>query len=122
MGLVFEVDAADVDESVFAHETAAAYVERLALAKSLTIAERCDDATVVLAADTCVVLDGAILGKPATAADAFAMLQSLSGRDHVVLTGVSLRYRDRCAAFDQIVERELNLPFCFRIHRRRRLI
>lgn len=64
-------------------------MRRIAAAKARAVAEQCTDEP-VLAADTAVVVDGRILGKPADAADAKQMLRLLSGRSHQVLTGVTL--------------------------------
>ena len=83
-----EVMPAHVDESVRDGETPEIYVERLAREKATAIAAR-RPAALVLAADTAVVLDGTILGKPLDRNDAFAMLTRLSGRTHQVLTGVA---------------------------------
>lgn len=83
---------ASIDENPLPAEPAAAYVERLAREKAraglLALGGR-DDA-VVLGADTAVVLDGRILGKPADLNESRAMLQALSGRSHQVLTAVAL--------------------------------
>ena len=83
---------ASIDETPLPDEPPAAYVERLARDKAraglLALGER-DDA-VVLGADTAVVLDGRILGKPADLNESRAMLQALSGRSHQVLTAVAL--------------------------------
>ena len=90
-GLQFIVDPADIDETALLNEPAAAYVQRLAIEKAQAVANRRtlapDD--VVLAADTCVVLDGLLLGKPASREDAIRMLTLLSGRTHTVMTGVA---------------------------------
>jgi septum formation protein len=85
-----------VDEAVLPHETPSAYVTRLAAAKAVAGWERSRDAhqVPVLAADTAVVLDGQILGKPADGQDAEGMLRQLSGRTHEVLTAVALRTTD----------------------------
>src|ERR1017187_1442406 len=88
-GIPFTVRVADVDESVLAGESPADYVRRLAAAKAFAI-ESADGET-VLGADTTVVIDGEILGKPADAADARHILARLSGRRHEVLTGICLR-------------------------------
>ena len=88
-GISFEVLAADIDETPHANEAPAAYVERLAREKAAAIARRWPDA-VVVAADTAVVLDGQVLGKPVDAADAARMLRDLGGRAHDVLTGVAV--------------------------------
>lgn len=88
LGVAFEVRAADIDETVRPGERASAYVERLAREKSVARGE----GQVVLAADTSVVLDEAILGKPGTDARLGAqMLRSLSGRAHQVMTGLAVR-------------------------------
>jgi septum formation protein len=87
LGLTFTVRAADVDETPIPGEAPAACVRRLALAKA---AARIDKGELVLAADTIVVLDGRLLGKPRDAADARRMLASIAGREHTVLTGMTL--------------------------------
>lgn len=120
-GFVFEICAADVDESRKAGEAPADYVRRLAEEKARTVARKVDgggtsstspagssvpgemggrqmpagtpavlENTIVIGADTVVVLDGEILGKPAGDAEAGAMLKRLSGRSHEVHTGMAL--------------------------------
>lgn len=89
-GVSFTVSPADVDESVHPGEAPAAYALRVAVEK----ARRGDAAAAVLAADTVVDLDGAVLGKPADAAEAAATLRRLSGRVHRVHTAVVLRIGD----------------------------
>jgi septum formation protein len=87
LGLVCEVAAADVDESWPAGEDPAAYVVRLARAK----ARACHQPTAVtVGADTAVVLDGQVLGKPADRREGVAMLRALAGRTHQVMTGVAV--------------------------------
>lgn len=93
-GWDFTVSVADVDETLLANETPAAYVLRLAQTKARTIAERSPDARLILAADTTVVEGGDILGKPADAAEAAAMLTRLRGRTHQVYTGIALLRSD----------------------------
>jgi nucleoside triphosphate pyrophosphatase len=104
-GFAFEIVVADVDEAVRAGESPALYVRRLAAEKSA--AARSAEASrsssvagtrgfsraepIILAADTTVVVDGTILGKPHNDDEAAAMLERLSGRRHEVLTGVSIR-------------------------------
>ena len=75
--------------------TPAELVRHNALAKGRDVAGRLGDSIPVLAADTVVVLGGAILGKPGTIEKAKAMLQMLSGRTHQVLTGMALFYKGR---------------------------
>jgi septum formation protein len=93
IGVSFRVIGADLDETALQGESAMAYVSRLAQAKATAGWERSRDSNgvPVLAADTAVVLDGTILGKPAGLNDAMGMLLKLSGRTHEVLTAVALR-------------------------------
>ena len=88
-GMAFDVRVADVDETQSVGETPDAYVERLAIAKAVAIADQAEPRA-VLGADTTVVVDGVVLGKPIHASDATRMLRLLSGRTHLVLTGVAL--------------------------------
>src|SRR5438445_1145260 len=107
-GYEFDIVVADVDESIRADESPATYVRRLAAEKSAAVQQFvmsgfgrtdagpdegghyvCD--VVVLGADTTVVVDGEILGKPANDDEAARMLRRLSGCRHEVLSGVSLR-------------------------------
>lgn len=88
-GFGFVVDAADVDESLHAGEAPEQYVRRLAIEKARAVARRHPGAR-VLGADTTVVVDGEVLGKPADAADAARMIARLAGRRHLVHTGVAI--------------------------------
>lgn len=90
LGLAHAVLAVAVDETPRPGEDPEQYVERLALAKARAGRRAIGTAHPVLGADTAVVCDGRILGKPADAGDALAMLSLLSGREHRVLTGVAL--------------------------------
>lgn len=93
IGVPFQVRPAAIAEDRVAGETPEEYVCRLAAAKAETVwAALRGDTRPVLAADTAVVLDGLVLGKPENAAEAAAMLERLSGHTHRVLTGVALRY------------------------------
>ncbi len=89
-GIPFEVRAADIDETPLKGERAGDYVRRLAKAKALAV-----DGELVLAADTTVVVDDAILEKPVDAADAVRMVRLLAGRRHQVMTGICLRRGDQ---------------------------
>ena len=93
----FLTQIAPIDENALPGESPIAYVERLALTKAQAgLAALTDNAdAVVLGADTAVVLDGRILGKPTDRADALATLSDLSGRTHEVLTAVALVSRER---------------------------
>ena len=88
-GFTFDVVPADIDETRRGDEDPAAYVERLALEKAQAVLIRHPEAT-VLGADTSVVLDGAVLNKPADPAAAERMLRALSGRSHLVQTGLAV--------------------------------
>jgi septum formation protein len=92
LGLAPRVVAADVDESARAGEPAEAYVTRIARAKAHAgwAAVRAESRLPLLAADTAVVVDGQILGKPSGVDAALSMLALLSGRRHRVLTAVTL--------------------------------
>jgi septum formation protein len=89
-GLPFSVLSSAVDESPYPDEAPAALVQRLANAKADLVTARAVGPAIILAADTVVVLDDKILGKPNSREDARHMLQQLSGRTHSVLTGVAL--------------------------------
>ncbi|MCS7026252.1 MAG: Maf family protein [Bryobacteraceae bacterium] len=93
-GFRFEVRAAAVDEIRLPGESPKAYVTRLAERKAFAI--DCAVGEVVLAADTEVVVDGQTLGKPTDPSHAMEMLRLLSGRDHVVLSGICLRTLEHC--------------------------
>ena len=89
LGLDFQVMAADVLEDQFPGEPAQDMVMRLSLDKASALAERMTD-ELVIGADSTVVLDGEVLGKPADADDARRMLRRLSGTQHQVMTGLSV--------------------------------
>ncbi len=94
LGLAFEVRSADVDETPWPGEPPLAYVERLATAKAEAVVAAAPEPDVVaIGADTAVVVDGHLLGKPIDDADAARMLRLLSGRTHEVLTGVAVAVR-----------------------------
>ena len=88
-GIDFEVQPADVDEAITTGESPNEYVSRLAEAKARLVYER-DVRRIVLAADTAVVVDADVLGKPLDENDASRMLRMLSGRTHEVLTAISV--------------------------------
>ncbi|MCI0992434.1 Maf family protein [Pseudomonas corrugata] len=98
IGVSFTAISADIDETPLDHETPSAYVERLARGKAEAgrRALPIDDGGCVLGADTAVVLDGQILGKPLDQDGSRSMLLSLSGRDHEVLTAIAVLDGQRC--------------------------
>jgi septum formation protein len=89
-GFEFEVDPSSVPENLLPGEAPEALVRRLAREKAREVAARSPAGSLVLGADTAVVVDGAVLGKPTDAEDASRMLRMLSGRSHRVLTGECL--------------------------------
>jgi septum formation protein len=88
LGVEFTVDTASVDETPLPGETPAAMVCRLCRAKARAVAQRGPGGTTILAADTVVALRGGLLGKPAGAAEATAMLRALRDRTHQVYTAI----------------------------------
>jgi septum formation protein len=113
-GIAFEVHPAHIVEDPLANEPPQACAERLAREKALAIA-RLRPNDVILGADTVVVIDEQILGKPLDAADAARMLRLLSGHTHRVITGVCLVSRGDVAVasectsvvMSEIAEREI---------------
>jgi septum formation protein len=91
-GISFTVRAAPVDETPIPDERPEDYVQRLAEAKARAVEAAPDE--VVLGADTTVVIDGEMLGKPTDEADARRMLEKLEGRRHLVMTGICLKRGD----------------------------
>ncbi|MBA1201809.1 septum formation inhibitor Maf [Pseudomonas capeferrum] len=96
IGVPFTTLGAPIDETPLPGEAAPAYVERLARGKAEAGLAGLGQPGVVLGADTAVVLDGKILGKPRDREQALAMLAELSNREHQVLTAVALGDGQRC--------------------------
>lgn len=97
IGVPFELLSITLDETPLPAERPEAYVQRLAREKALAgLAAIGDDSAAVLGADTTVVIDERILGKPADRAEGLLMLESLSDREHHVLTAVALATRGAC--------------------------
>lgn len=95
VGIGHEVRPADIDETYLPAEVPRAHAERLAREKALAIGA--PDA-VTIGSDTIVVVDGQVLGKPRDRAHAADMLRQLSGRSHIVMTGVAARWRGELAS------------------------
>ncbi|HZY61939.1 MAG TPA: Maf family protein [Edaphobacter sp.] len=114
-GVVFAVEAADLNEDRLPDEAAAAYVQRLAVEKAQAVWRRhqsentSENPLIVLGADTAVVSEGNILGKPTDPADARRMLQLLSGRTHAVLTGLAVVTRDGVRSEVEITQVKFNV-------------
>lgn len=107
-GLDFDIIVPDIDEAARPGEAPDEFVQRTAREKAESIPA---DNAIVLAADTAVVDGNRILGKPADAADAAAMLRSLSGRTHEVMTGVCIRHAGGTDCFHietEVVFRDLS--------------
>lgn len=91
----------DVDESYPADMPAEKVAGYLSKVKADAYIDLLADDEIIITADTVVIIDGRILGKPAGRDDAVAMLRSLSGRRHKVVTGVTVTARDRSVSFDE---------------------
>ncbi len=97
LGLEFEVRVPQIDETPEPGESPRAYCERLAVEKAAAV--EAAHGTVVVAADTIVVLGDRILGKPADESEAFEMLSSLSGQTHRVITGACVKKNKNTEVF-----------------------
>lgn len=95
LGVTFELISASIDERVLPDERPDGYVSRLALAKAQLGWQRIDGRLPVLGADTSVVIDNRILGKPVDKADFVQMMVRLAGRKHQVITAVALVTAER---------------------------
>lgn len=103
VGIKHEVRPADIDESIVLGELPEQYAERLAREKAGAAALASPDA-LVIGADTIVVIDDVILGKPRDVNDAERMLAMLSGRSHTVMTAVAVSHQARIASAVEIVD------------------
>jgi septum formation protein len=102
IGIAHEVVPANIDESVRARESPRTHAERLSREKASSVTGR-DSNVVAIGADTIVLIDKKILGKPANSVDAGSMLSLLSGREHVVVTAVAVaRGRKICSAVEEV--------------------
>ncbi len=102
MGVSFTVHPADIDETMDAGKPPAQEVARLSREKALAVPRTAED--LVIAADTIVVCQGQVLGKPHDSAQARAMLRSLSGRAHQVMTGCTVLYGTVCETFTEVTD------------------
>lgn len=106
IGVDFTVVQPEIDESVMESELAQSYVQRMAKSKYLSVQQdllkgksTVDQQDIVLCADTIVVLEGAIMGKPIDKEDSVSMLERLSGREHSVITGVTVGQNNHFISF-----------------------
>ena len=91
LGVTYLLDSPEIDETPNPEEPAADYVQRIATSKALEVARRHDlSQNLILAADTTVVVDDCVLGKPVDMMDGLAILARLSGRRHTVMTAICL--------------------------------
>lgn len=102
IGIAHEVRPANIDESMRPREAPRRHAERLAREKAIAIATR-DPELITIGADTVVVINRKVLGKPADAGDAVRMLRTLSGREHTVITAVAVsRGRKLRSAIEEV--------------------
>ena len=101
-GIPFTVRVADIDETMDLSRPAYEEVARVSRLKALAVEREADD--VVIAADTIVVCEGRVLGKPKDEADAAATLRLLSGRDHQVMTGCTVLRGDKIESFTEVTD------------------
>jgi len=102
IGIAHDVIPANIDESIRGGESPRKHAERLAREKASSVSGR-DSGVVAIGADTIVLIDKKILGKPANTVDAGTMLSLLSGREHTVVTAVAVaRGRKVCSAVEEV--------------------
>ena len=101
-GVPFLIRAADIDETMDPGKAPFDEVGRVSRRKALATEKEFDD--ILIAADTIVVCEGKVLGKPRDEEDAAAMLRLLSGRDHQVMTGCTVLRGDRCETFTEVTD------------------
>ena len=102
LNIPFTIRVADIDEAMDPGKPAEEEVARVSRLKAEAVPHAPED--VVIAADTIVVCDGKVLGKPKDEADARAMLEMLSDREHQVMTGMTLLHGDRCISHTEITQ------------------
>lgn len=98
----FDIRVADIDETMDPHKPPYDEVARVSRRKAMAIPRDPED--IVIAADTIVVCEGRVLGKPRDEAEAVAMLTLLSGRDHQVMTGCTVLSGETCETFTEVTD------------------
>jgi len=101
-GIPFTVRVADIDETMDHDKSPFDEVGRVSRAKAMAVPAEAGD--IVIAADTIVVCEGRVLGKPHDTEEAKAMLRLLSGRDHQVMTGCTVRMDGKCETFTEVTD------------------
>lgn len=107
MGLQFDIRIAEHDETMSPFADPSDEVARVSRLKAHAVYPLCLDEDIIIAADTVVVCDGLVMGKPRSESDAFSMLRRLSGREHQVMTGVTVL----CGAEEESVTVATTLRF-----------
>ena len=98
----FEIRVADIDETMNPEKAPFDEVARVSRLKAQAVPRLPED--IIIAADTIVVCQGRVLGKPHSREEAVAMLQLLSGRDHQVMTGVTVLQGEKCETFTEVTD------------------
>lgn len=101
-GIPFTIRVADIDETM--EPSAAAFDEVARLSREKALAVPREDNDIIIAADTIVVCEGKVLGKPHSRSEAEAMLSLLSGRDHQVMTGCTVLKAQTCETFTEVTD------------------
>ena len=101
-GVPFVIRVADIDETMDSGKSPFDEVSRVSRLKALAVKKEYDD--ILVAADTIVVCEGRVLGKPRDEADAANMLHLLSGRDHQVMTGCTVLRGEKCVTFTEVTD------------------
>ena len=115
IGVRHRIVPADIDETPRTAESATDYVQRMAIEKAQSVVVKSCEITPVLGADTCVVCDSKIFGKPSHQLEAMEMLAALSGRSHWVHTAVAVANQQECAvkiSTTEVIFRELSSQEC----------
>ena len=102
MGHPFIIRVADIDEKMDPAKAPYDEVARVSRLKAMAVERQ--DHEIVVAADTIVVVDGTVLGKPRDEADAFRMLKALSGRDHQVMTGMTVLRGEEAVTVTEVTD------------------
>ncbi len=116
IGLTPEIIPPDIDEAPRTEEPIADFLERVSIAKGVEVYRKKLFSSLLISADTVVLLDDSLIGKPQDREDAFRMLRRLSGQRHEVMTGLALMYRGETSFaisrthvyFKPLQEREIN--------------
>jgi len=101
-GIPFTIRVADIDETMDPAGNAFDEVGRVSRAKAMAVPR--EDQDLIIAADTIVVCEGRILGKPHSREEAVEMLSLLSGRDHQVMTGCTVLLGEKCETFTEVTD------------------